>query len=74
LNFITETDVLRKRTSLFDDSFVTSESYRVLQRILLKQEFQRKIAKQIREELEYDRRKHYEKIQKTIRHLRHELA
>jgi aspartokinase len=67
--YVTETEILRKRTNLYVDSFVTIEASRTLQKILLKQEFQSRMKHQLLSDLEDDRQENYKKLERVISRL-----
>jgi len=72
--FLTETEILRKRTNFFDDSLLTSAASHSLQHILWKQPFQQKMQDQLRRDLEDERQECYQKIEKAIHRLKNRTA
>jgi DNA-binding transcriptional ArsR family regulator len=67
--YVTETEMLRKRTNLYDDSFVTNEASHTLQKILLKQEFQSRMKHQLISDLEEERQENYKRLERAINKL-----
>lgn len=59
-------ELLRRKTAVYDDSFVTLEAVRAMQQVLLKQEFQRRIAKETRRALEEETGEIYAKFERKV--------
>lgn len=64
--YVTETEILRRRTNFYDDSFVTLEASQTLQKMLLSQKFQRTMKHELLQDLEADREECCKKIEKAI--------